>query len=178
EVKERGAIEELRERFQALTTALEESPRSSLEASLRFCQEFCQILVEHAGRWKTDEDPLPLLEFYTVAILSFAKATPSLSSECDNVPLLLEKIAMSCAELLLLLPQHVPGALWEEFQSSMKLAHGLLQESGCTQLCLVSALAQQDGVWSNPTLSSLLSNQTSSTEHGQSIHCYFPSVLV
>uniref|UniRef100_A0A8C5GL12 Zinc finger protein 292-like n=1 Tax=Gouania willdenowi TaxID=441366 RepID=A0A8C5GL12_GOUWI len=83
---------------------------------------FLQILVEHAGRWKTDEDPLPLLEFYTVAILSFAKATPSLSSECDNVPLLLEKIAMSCAELLLLLPQHVPGALWEEFQSSMKVS--------------------------------------------------------
>lgn len=28
----------------------------------------------------------------------------------------------SCAELLLLLPQHVPGALWEEFQSSMKVS--------------------------------------------------------
>lgn len=28
----------------------------------------------------------------------------------------------SCAELLLLLPQHVPGALWEEFQTSMKVS--------------------------------------------------------
>lgn len=31
-------------------------------------------------------------------------------------------ICRSCAELLLLLPQHVPGALWEEFQSSMKVS--------------------------------------------------------
>uniref|UniRef100_UPI0037E84CF6 zinc finger protein 292a n=1 Tax=Semicossyphus pulcher TaxID=241346 RepID=UPI0037E84CF6 len=160
----RKAIEELRERFQGLTTALKESSQSPLEASLHFCQEFCQVLVEHAGRWKTDEDPLPLLEVYTVAILSFAKAASCLSSECENVPLLLEKLALSCAELLLLLPQHVPGALWEEFQSSMKLAHSLLQESGSTQLCQLSVLAQQDGVWSNATLSSILSNQTPETE--------------
>ncbi|XP_059208628.1 zinc finger protein 292a [Centropristis striata] len=160
----RKAIEELRERFQGLTTALKESSQSPLEASLHFCQEFCQVLVEHAGRWKTDEDPLPLLEVYTVAILSFAKAASCLSSECENVPLLLEKLALSCAELLLLLPQHVPGALWEEFQSSMKLAHSLLQESGSTQLCMLSVLAQQDGVWSNTTLSSILSNQNPQTE--------------
>ncbi|XP_070698691.1 zinc finger protein 292a [Pempheris klunzingeri] len=160
----RKAIEELRERFHGLTTALKESPQSPLEASLHFCQEFCQVLVEHAGRWKTDEDPLPLLEVYTVAILNFAKAASCLSSECENVPLLLEKLALSCAELLLLLPEHVPGALWEEFQSSMKLAHSLLQESGSTQLCLLSVLAQQDGVWSNTTLSSILSNQIPQTE--------------
>ncbi|KAM6913121.1 zinc finger protein 292a [Xenentodon cancila] len=160
----RKAIEELRERFQGLTTALKESSKPPLEASLHFCQEFCQVLVEHAGRWKTDEDPLPLLEVYTVAILSFAKAASCLSSACENVPLLLEKLALSCAELLLLLPQHVPGALWEEFQSSMKLAHSLLQESGSTQLRLLSALAQQDGIWTNTTLSSILSNQVLQTE--------------
>ncbi|CAB1432493.1 unnamed protein product [Pleuronectes platessa] len=160
----RKAIEQLRERFQGLSAALGESPRSPPEASLLFCQDFCQVLVEHAGRWKTDEDPLPLLEVYTVAILSFAKAASCLSSECENVPLLLEKLALSCAELLLLLPLHVPGALWEEFQSSMKLAHSLLQESGSTQLCLLAVLAQQDGVWSNTTLSSILSNQNPQTE--------------
>ncbi|KAL6105559.1 znf292 [Pungitius sinensis] len=160
----RRALEELRERFQGLTAALKEGSRSPLEASLRFCQEFCQVLVENAGRWKTDEDPLPLLEVYTVAILSFAKAASCLSSECENVPLLLEKLALSCAELVLLMPQHVPGALWEEFQSSMKLAHCLLQESGSTQLCLLSILAQQDGVWSNSTLSSILANKIPQTE--------------
>lgn len=131
-------------------------------------------------------------------------------------------LCRSCAELLLLLPQHVPGALWEEFQTSMKvsiirvvkipspeaylciigngkslrnqwqqwfcrlslqkslllsylthfyllsqLAHGLLQESGSTQLRLLSFLAQQDGVWSNATLSGILSNQIPLVEQGQ-----------
>uniref|UniRef100_A0A8C7Z580 Zinc finger protein 292a n=1 Tax=Oryzias sinensis TaxID=183150 RepID=A0A8C7Z580_9TELE len=160
---------ELRERFQGLTTALKESTKSPLEASLLFCQDFCQVLVEHASRWKTDEDPLPLLEVYTIAILSFAKASSCLSSACENVPLLLEKLALSCAELLLLLPQHVPGALWEEFQSSMKVAHSLLQESGSSPLRLLTSLAQQDGVWANATLSSILSNQTPQTEH---VHQY------
>lgn len=55
---------------------------------------FPKVLVEHASRWKTDEDPLPLLEVYTVAILSFAKAASCLSSECENVPLLLEKLSL------------------------------------------------------------------------------------
>uniref|UniRef100_A0A3B5L5U6 Zinc finger protein 292a n=1 Tax=Xiphophorus couchianus TaxID=32473 RepID=A0A3B5L5U6_9TELE len=163
---------ELRDRFQALTAALKESPQPPPEASLHFCQDFCQVLVEHAGRWKTDEDPLPLLEVYTVAILSFAKAASCLSSDCENVPLLLEKLALSCAELLLSVPQHVPGALWEEFQSSVKLAHSLLQESGSTQLRLLSVLAQQDGVWANATLSSILSNQIPRTEQ---VHEYLES---
>lgn len=39
----RKAIEELRERFQGLTTALKESSQPPLEASLYFCQEFCQV---------------------------------------------------------------------------------------------------------------------------------------
>lgn len=39
----RNAIGELRERFQGLTTTLKESSLSPLEASLRFCQEFCQV---------------------------------------------------------------------------------------------------------------------------------------
>ncbi|KAJ3612740.1 hypothetical protein NHX12_018998, partial [Muraenolepis orangiensis] len=122
------------------------------------------VLVENAGRWKTDEDPLPLLEVYTVAILSFAKATSCLSSECENVPLLLEKLELSCVELLLLLPQHVPVALWEEFQSSIKLAHSLVQETGNTQLRVLSVMAQQGSVWSNVTLSSILSSGSPQTE--------------
>lgn len=50
--------------------------------------------MEHASRWKTDEDPLPLLEVYTVAIVSFAKAVSCLAPECENAPLLLEKLAL------------------------------------------------------------------------------------
>lgn len=48
----------------------------------------------------------------------------------------------------------------------LQLAHSLLQESGSTQLRLLSVLAQQDGVWANATLSSILSNQIPRTEQG------------
>lgn len=41
----RKAIEGLRERFQELTTTLKESSESLSEASLRFCQEFCQVSI-------------------------------------------------------------------------------------------------------------------------------------
>uniref|UniRef100_A0A3B3UI27 Zinc finger protein 292a n=1 Tax=Poecilia latipinna TaxID=48699 RepID=A0A3B3UI27_9TELE len=118
-----------------------------------------QVLVEHAGRWKTDEDPLPLLEVYTVAILSFAKAASCLSSDCENVPLLLEKLALFRCESFVL--------FW-----CLQLAHSLLQESGSTQLRLLSVLAQQDGVWTNATLSSILSNQIPRTEQ---VHEYLES---
>lgn len=53
------------------------------------------------------------------------------------------------------------------FLSYLQLAHGLLQESGSTQLRLLSFLAQQDGVWSNSTLSGILSNQIPHVEQGQ-----------
>ncbi|XP_033843861.1 zinc finger protein 292a [Periophthalmus magnuspinnatus] len=179
EYNTRIAFQELRERFEGLTTALKQSPDSPLEATLRFCQEFCQVLVEHASRWQTDEDPLPQLQVYTTAILNFAKAVSNLSPECENVPLLLEKLAQSCVELLLLLPQHVPGALWEEFQSSIKMAHNLLQESGSSQLSLLAVLAQQEGVWSNTTLCSILANETSQTDK---VHKYLefegPKLLI
>ncbi|XP_031695842.1 zinc finger protein 292-like [Anarrhichthys ocellatus] len=139
----RKALEELRERFQGLTTALKESSQSPLEASLRFCQEFCQV-----------------------SPFSCCSSRPACSPSgflAEDARLLCW-VRRSCAELLLLMPQHVPGALWEGFQSSMKLAHSLLQESGSTQLCLLSILAQQDGVWSNDTLSSIMSNQIPQTE--------------
>lgn len=53
-----------------------------------------QELVEHGSRWKTEEDQLPLLEMYTVAILSYAEATPSLSPECEQAPFVLDKLGL------------------------------------------------------------------------------------
>lgn len=53
-----------------------------------------QTLLEYAEKWKTSEDPLPLLEVYTVAIQSYVKARPYLTSECENVALVLERLAL------------------------------------------------------------------------------------
>ncbi|XP_048083782.1 zinc finger protein 292a [Alosa alosa] len=164
ECNTREVIVALRKRFQELITGLKESSESALDASSSFCQEFCQVLVEHGSRWKTEEDPLPLLEMYTVAILSYAEATPSLSPECEQAPLVLDKLGLSCMDLLLSLSEQVPGALWEEFQSSVKLAHAILLESGNSQLQTLSAVAAESGIWTNSTLCSVLSNETPETE--------------
>uniref|UniRef100_A0A4W4F5B1 Zinc finger protein 292a n=1 Tax=Electrophorus electricus TaxID=8005 RepID=A0A4W4F5B1_ELEEL len=157
----------LRKRFKDLTTALQENTDLPLDASDSFCHEFCQILVEHGGQWKSEEDPLPLLEMYTVAILCFAEATPSLVPECEHVTVVLEKLALTCLDFLLSVSEKVPGALWEEFQSSVKVAHGILEATGNLQLSTLMALANESGIWTNNTLCSLLSNHMPDAEKGK-----------
>ncbi|KAG7460643.1 hypothetical protein MATL_G00200930 [Megalops atlanticus] len=159
-----AAAAALRERLQELAAALKDSPDSPEQSASQYCQDFCQTLVEYAGRWRIEQDPLPLMEVYAVALLSYAHATPSLSSQCENVSIVLERLTLSCVELLLSLPQHVPSALWEEFQSSVQAAHSLLQQNGNSQLCVLSAVAQQTGVWAHPTLRLILSRETPETE--------------
>ncbi|KAM9466614.1 zinc finger protein 292a [Clarias gariepinus] len=154
----------LRKRFQDLTAVLRDSADSALDASASFCHGFCQILVEHGGQWKSEEDPLPLLEMYTVAILCFAEATPFLYSECEHVTVVLEKLALSCLDFLLSFSENVPCTLWEEFQSSVKVAHGILQDSGNLQLSTLMALANESGVWTNSTLCHILSNNMPDVE--------------
>ncbi|KAG7328452.1 hypothetical protein KOW79_008396 [Hemibagrus wyckioides] len=154
----------LRKRFQELTTVLRDSADSALDASASFCHGFCQILVEHGGQWKSEEDPLPLLEMYTVAILCFAEATPLLFPECEHVTVVLEKLALTCLDFLLSLSVKVPDALWEEFQSSVKVAHGILQGNGNLQLSTLMAVANESGVWTNTTLCHILSNNIPDVE--------------
>ncbi|MGH0170310.1 UNVERIFIED_CONTAM: hypothetical protein FKN15_070047 [Acipenser sinensis] len=85
EIGSADAIRALRERLQELATELTESREPALNSASQYCQKFCQTLVEYAGRWKISEDPLPLVQVYMVAILSYAQARHQLSSECDNV---------------------------------------------------------------------------------------------
>ncbi|KAI1897401.1 hypothetical protein AGOR_G00082920 [Albula goreensis] len=159
-----AAIVALRERLQELATSLKDSPDTPEQSASQYCQDFCQTLVEYAGRWRIEQDPLPLVEVYTVALLSYAHAAPCLSSQCENVSIVLERLVLSCVELLLSLPEHIPVTLWEEFQSSVKAAHTLLQENGISQLHMLHVVAQESGVWSHAMLSAILSKETAETE--------------
>ncbi|KAJ8275031.1 hypothetical protein COCON_G00096560 [Conger conger] len=162
-----AAIVALRERLQELATALKDSPDTPEQSASQYCQDFCQTLVEYAGRWRIEQEPLPLVEVYTVALLSYARAAPSLSPQCENVSLVLERLTLSCVELLLSLPEHVPVALWEQFQSSVQAAHELLQEKGISQLQMLYAVAQEKGVWSHAMLHGIFSKETPETEKVQ-----------
>lgn len=53
-----------------------------------------QTLLEFAGRWSLEEEPLPLLEVYIVALLSYVEASPFLSPQCENVQLVVERLSL------------------------------------------------------------------------------------
>ncbi|XP_052032190.1 zinc finger protein 292 [Apodemus sylvaticus] len=157
-----GCAAELRrlgERLQELERRLCESREPAVEAAAAYCRQLCQTLLEYAEKWKTSEDPLPLLEVYTVAIQSYVKARPYLTSECESVALVLERLALSCVELLLCLPVELSDKQWEQFQTLVQVAHETLMESGSCELQFLATLAQEKGVWKNTVLATILSQE-------------------
>ncbi|KAK1171918.1 zinc finger protein 292-like [Acipenser oxyrinchus oxyrinchus] len=164
EIGSADTIGALRERLQELATELTESREPAMHSASQYCQKFCQTLVEYAGRWKISEGPLPLVQVYMVAILSYAEARHQLSSECDNVSLVLERLALSCVELLLSLPEETPSHFWKEFQTSVQTAHNLLLENGSAELQMLCAIAQESGVWTNSALQCILSKEAPQEE--------------
>nr|XP_056712011.1 zinc finger protein 292 [Euleptes europaea] len=148
----------LKERLLSLEAALRESGEAAAAAT-EYCHQLCQTLVEYAEKSKTSEDPLPLLEVYTEAIRSYVKARPYLTSECENVAFVLERLALSCVELLLCLPLELPENQWKEFQSFIQVAHAKLVENGSCQLHYLALLAQENGIWNNPVLCRILSRE-------------------
>ncbi|XP_073709163.1 zinc finger protein 292b [Garra rufa] len=153
-----SALNALTTRLEALAAALKNSQESPDERASQYCYEFCQTLVEYASLWRIEEEPLPVLDVYIIALLSFAQASPYLSTQCEEVPVVLERLSLSCAELLLSLPRNVPDALWDRFRSSVQIAHPLGQEKGVSNLMILSNIAREQGVWTNPTLQGILRN--------------------
>ncbi|XP_007949221.1 zinc finger protein 292 [Orycteropus afer afer] len=152
-------LQRLGERLQELERQLRESRVPAVEAATDYCQQLCQTLLEYAEKWKTSDDPLPLLEVYTVAIQSYVKARPYLTSECENVALVLERLALSCVELLLCLRVELSDKQWEQFQTLVQVAHEKLMENGSCELNFLATLAQETGVWKNPVLCTILSQE-------------------
>ncbi|XP_062837003.1 zinc finger protein 292 isoform X4 [Anolis carolinensis] len=148
------------------------------EAAAAYCQQLCQTLLEYAEKWKAPEDPLPLLEVYTEAIQSYIKAQPYLTSESENVALVLERLALSYVEILLCLPLELPEKKWKEIQSFIQTAHEKMMQSGSCQLQVLSDLAQENGTWKNPVLCSILSQELQDQDKVNEFLAFEGSVLL
>uniref|UniRef100_A0A672NV42 Zinc finger protein 292-like n=1 Tax=Sinocyclocheilus grahami TaxID=75366 RepID=A0A672NV42_SINGR len=96
---------------------------------------------------------LPVLEVYIIALLSFAQASPYLSTQCEEVPIY--PYDWFCG----------PGSQMHVFHCfilcavmSVQIAHPLVQEKGMSNLMILATIAREQGVWSNPTLQGILTN--------------------
>ncbi|KAM4724099.1 zinc finger protein Rlf [Anableps anableps] len=137
----------------------------SVASSTEYCDNFCQALMHYAGSRNSIEHGLPLLEVYCLSINCFAAARSHLTAESDRVGLVLKRLALSCFELLLSVPENeIPYEAWLQFHHSVQIAHDTLIQYGSTDLQALLQITGEGGAWSNPILSALLTGQSTSPE--------------
>ncbi|KYO48076.1 zinc finger protein Rlf isoform A [Alligator mississippiensis] len=158
----------LRARLWQLQVELREQEVS--EASSRaYCRGFCQTLLQYAGTRGASEHILPFLEVYRISIQSFANARPYLTTECEDVLLVLGRLVLSCFELLLSIPEsELPREVWLGFHQSMRESHDALLEFGNNNLQILVDITKE-GVWKNPVLLKILSQQPVDAEEGNKL---------
>ncbi|XP_069543789.1 zinc finger protein Rlf [Brachyistius frenatus] len=134
-------------------------------SSTEYCDNFCQALMHYAGSRNSIEHGLPLLEVYCLSINCFAAARSHLTAESDRVALVLKRLALSCFELLLSVPENeIPYEAWVQFHHSVQIAHDTLLQFGSTDLQALLQITGEGGAWSNPVLTSLLTGQVTNPE--------------
>ncbi|XP_022606635.1 zinc finger protein Rlf, partial [Seriola dumerili] len=137
----------------------------SIASSTEYCDNFCQALIHYAGSRNSMEHGLPLLEVYCLSINCFAAARSHLTAESDKVALVLKRLALSCFELLLSVPENeIPYEAWVQFHHSVQIAHDTLLQYGSTDLQALLQITGEGGAWSNSVLNSLLTGQVTNPE--------------
>nr|XP_049595468.1 zinc finger protein Rlf isoform X3 [Syngnathus scovelli] len=132
----------------------------SVASSADYCDNFCQALMHYAGSRNSIDHGLPLLEVYCLSINCFAAARSHLTAESDKVTLVLKRLALSCFELFLSVPENeIPYEAWVQFHQSVQSAHDTLLQYGSTDLQALLQITGEGGAWSNPILAALLSGE-------------------
>ncbi|XP_056120299.1 zinc finger protein Rlf isoform X1 [Rhinichthys klamathensis goyatoka] len=153
------AMEGLQATLQQLEAELRQQDVSE-ESSTEYCNNFCQALMHYAGSRNSVEHGLPLLEVYCLSINCFAAARPHLTGDSPNVALVLKRLALSCLELLLSVPQNeIPLEAWLQFHGSVQAAHEAMLQYGSTDLHALLNITGEGGAWNNPVMVSLLTGQ-------------------
>ncbi|XP_077476393.1 zinc finger protein Rlf [Stigmatopora argus] len=133
----------------------------SVASSSDYCDNFCQALMHYAGSRNSIDHGLPLLEVYCLSINCFAAARSHLTADSDRVTLVLKRLALSCFELFLSVPENeIPYEAWVQFHQSVQIAHDTLLQYGSTDLQALLQITGEGGAWSNSILAALLSGQS------------------
>ncbi|XP_039595186.1 zinc finger protein Rlf [Polypterus senegalus] len=126
-------------------------------SSNEYCNRFCQALVQYAGSRNTQEHGAALLEVYRISIERFAVARPYLTTDCENVLLVVKRLALSCFELLLSLPDtELTRECWLCLHQSLQKAHATLAEYGNNDLLALLEITGAGGSWNNSVLVRIL----------------------
>ncbi|XP_056413060.1 zinc finger protein Rlf [Hyla sarda] len=149
-------VEILRE----LEDRLKEEEVSVLSSAV-YCRRLCEVLLQCAEDHTASENLILYTDVYGTALRSFANARPYLTTECEDVLLLIDRLVLSCFEVILSMTEDdFTCDFGLQFKKSVLDSEGILIEFGHSNLQLLVENIKHDSAWQNPVLVKVLSRQT------------------
>ncbi|KAM3933467.1 zinc finger protein Rlf [Leptodactylus fuscus] len=148
-------VETLRE----LEDRLREKEVSVLSSSV-YCRRLCEVLLQCTEDHTVSENLVLYTDVYGTALKSFANARPYLTTECEDVLLLMDRLVLSCFEVILSMAEDdLSCDFGLRFNESVMDSQSIL-EFGHSNFQLLVDNIKQGGAWQNPVLVKILSRQT------------------
>ncbi|XP_077338021.1 zinc finger protein Rlf [Lithobates pipiens] len=150
----------LTDTLRALEDGLREDGVSAFTSSA-YCRRFCEMLLQHTEDNTASESLMHCADVYETALRSFASARPYLTTECEDVLLLLERLVLSCFEVVLSMSEDdLSSDQGEHMKKSIIDSHEMLVDFGNKHLQLLVDNISHGGAWRNPVLVKILSRQS------------------
>ncbi|NP_001123386.2 zinc finger protein Rlf [Xenopus tropicalis] len=157
----------LAEDLRELEDTLKEDDVSAPSSSV-YCSRFCEILMQHTEENTASENLSHCAGVYGTALQSFATARPYLTTECEDVLLLLGRLLLSCFEVILSMTEDDLSCNYGlQLKKSIMDSHNILVEFGNNNLQLLIDMVQNGGAWKNHVLVKILSQQPVEPEEVQ-----------
>ncbi|XP_018413544.1 PREDICTED: zinc finger protein Rlf [Nanorana parkeri] len=133
----------------------------SVFTSSAYCRRFCEVLLQHTQDNTATEGLMLCADVYETALRSFANARLYLTTECEDVLLLLERLVLSCFEVVLSMSEDdLSSDLGERMKKSIIDSHEILSEFGNKHLEMLVDNINYGGAWKNPVLVKILSRHS------------------
>ncbi|KAM3585495.1 uncharacterized protein V6R79_019057 [Siganus canaliculatus] len=149
-------LEGLEKQLQSLSSRY--TSHELLTDSKPFCSDFCKLVEEFTSRWQV---PLPQLRILERSLCHFARASTSLTPNCDHVLHTLSSLALSVFELLLFFDhKDFSQEPLKHFAITFQECYLVLERHQNVHLLQVERLIRSGGLWACPALQSILSGSS------------------